>query len=82
MDNTEIGSFFNQDINSLYLTLLNQGLVSEESALKVGCIVEVTDIRDLEKETNLPEDINTVYKSLDNGSYSHYKAFDSKLKEL
>lgn len=74
-----------ETIQSLYDSLYAKGLNSEQDALEVGCIVEVTDVNDLNEkielahENNAP-DIEVVFNFLRDGSYNHYWAFDKGLK--
>ncbi|MDP0563243.1 MAG: DUF2202 domain-containing protein [Candidatus Endonucleobacter sp. (ex Gigantidas childressi)] len=74
-----------QAIQSLYDKLYAKGIVSEKDALEVGCIVEVTDINDLNEKVEIAKnsnakDIETVFNFLRDGSYKHYWAFDKGLK--
>lgn len=76
------GVFINQDLQSLYNTLVVQGSVSVTEAYKVGQLVEITDIEDLDKRllpTYLPADIRAVYENLRKGSESHLAAFNKQL---
>lgn len=71
-------------IQDLYDALVAKGQASDIDALEVGCMVEVTDINDLDDYIALSEDANatdvtSVFTSLRNGSYSHYWAFDKGL---
>ncbi len=74
-------------IQNLYNTLYDLGKTDRESALKVGCMVEVTDINDLDKyiaqatEANAT-DIKATFEVLRDGSYNHYWAFDKGLKNI
>ncbi len=76
-----------QKIQNLYDTLYSLGTDSKEDALKVGCMVEVTDINDLDeyiqqaKESNAT-DITAAFEVLRDGSYNHYWAFDKALKDM
>ena len=76
------GEFSNPDLQALYDDLVAQGSSSEEEALRVGAIIEETDIQDLkdrlEKTDN--EDIKMVYESLMRGSRNHLRAFVSNLE--
>lgn len=78
------GVFSLPEIQNLYDQLLNQGMISIEDALKVGCIVEVTDVNDLnEKIANADNpDIIKAFEFLRQGSYNHYWAFDRALKRI
>jgi len=74
-------------IQSLYNTLYQKGIKSQKDALEVGCIVEVTDIDDLDKYIYQAQkygksDIVNVFEFLRRGSYNHYHAFDRGLKQL
>jgi hypothetical protein len=75
-----------QSIQSLYDALYGKGLNSEKDALEVGCMVEVTDIDDLNKKIEVAQqskadDIEEVFDFLRKGSYKHYWAFDRTLKK-
>lgn len=81
------GKYDIEKIQTLYNTLYELGIDSKESALKVGCMVEVTDINDLDKYITLAQDSNATdileaFKVLRDGSYKHYWAFDKGLKNL
>jgi hypothetical protein len=74
-------------IQELYDFLYAKGTESQKDALEVGCIVEVTDVNDLDKYIKLAEDSNATdvldaFKFLRDGSYNHYWAFDNGLKSL
>ena len=75
------------DIQDLYNTLVAVGQESDQKALEVGCMVEVTDINDLDRDIILAQeenatDITAVFNFLRDGSYSHYWAFDKGLKNM
>jgi len=77
--------FITPELTSLYDVLYTLGSASQEDALKVGCMVEVTDITDLDRDIGIAgdaEDITMIFENLRRGSYSHYWAFDSALKNL
>jgi hypothetical protein len=76
------GSFENKELQSLYDSLIDTGDGSIVGALKVGKLIEETDIEDLEKlvAEGTPEDLKTVYENLLNGSYNHLSAFTNQLK--
>lgn len=71
------GQFTDANLQALYNQLIAQGSVSVEEALKVGALVEETDIKDL--QTRLAQtdnaDIQLVYNNLMNASYNHLGAF-------
>ncbi len=81
------GQYNIQAIQDLYDTLIAKGQQSQQDALEVGCMVEVTDINDLDEDIAIAEDSNasdvvTVFNFLRDGSYTHYWAFDSALKNM
>ncbi len=79
------GEFFIPTVQQTYDTLYNQGSDSEIDALKVGCMVEVVDVDDLNKYLDVVKDkpdIVTAFENLRSGSYRHYWAFDRALKNL
>jgi hypothetical protein len=74
-----------QAIQELYDTLLAKGETNTTEALMVGCMVEVTDVNDLDTYITMAEDANATdlvagFNVLRDGSYSHYWAFDKGLK--
>ena len=74
--------FTNTHIAELYNQLIAMGNVSVVEALKVGVLIEQTDIADLEKELLTVENasVKTVYTNLLAGSNAHLKAFIWNLK--
>ncbi len=73
------------ELASLYETLYAKGSTSLQDALEVGCMVEVTDINDLEEDiitAGDAADLVAVFQNLQSGSYSHYWSFDSALKAM
>jgi len=67
--------------------LYDKGIQSQKDALEVGCMVEVTDINDLDKYMNQAtasnaSDVLVVFDFLREGSYKHYWAFDNGLKNM
>jgi hypothetical protein len=75
------GEFTSQDLQDLYIALIEDGSVSLVEALKVGVIIEETDIDDLNAgiASTKRKDIKTVYSNLLQGSLNHLKAFVSNL---
>ncbi|CAA6824850.1 MAG: Unknown protein [uncultured Sulfurovum sp.] len=74
-------------IQELYDTLYAKGIQSKQDAFEVGCMVEVTDIDDLDKymlqaTASNASDVYTVFDFLREGSYKHYWAFDKGLKNM
>lgn len=85
IEDMQAGTYDIAKIQKLYDDLVAQGSTSEIEALKVGCIIEVVDINDLNVDIALAEketasDVITVFNFLRNGSYNHYWAFDEALK--
>lgn len=81
------GEFAIQEIKDLYDALYAKGSQSQQDALEVGCMVEVTDVNDLNEDIFLAEESNAsdlvaVFSSLRDGSYNHYWAFDRGLKNM
>ena len=80
----QVGVFQNEELQALYDQLVQMGSQSTEDALKVGALIEETDIKDLEdwiaKTDN--EDIKTVYSNLMKGSENHLRAFVGQLERL
>ncbi|WP_456421416.1 DUF2202 domain-containing protein [Thermococcus sp.] len=80
----QVGVFQNEELQSLYNQLVQMGSQSTEDALKVGALIEETDIEDLEKwisETD-NEDIKQVYSNLMKGSENHLRAFVGQLEAM
>jgi len=74
-------------IQSLYDTLYAKGISSAQDALEVGCMVEVTDITDLDEDIAIAQESNAqdvvdVFTTLREGSYTHYWSFDKGLKNM
>jgi len=75
-----VGEFDLEKLKELYDNLIATGEVSSNDAMKVGVLVEKTDIADLiERMADAPEDITVVYQSLLNGSYNHLNAFSKQV---
>jgi hypothetical protein len=77
------GEFFNSEIQELYDDLIERS-ISLIEALKVGVLIEETDIDDLNAglASTIRKDIKTVYSNLLQGSKNHLKAFVSNLAML
>ena len=72
-------------IQTLYDALYAKGTDSVQDALEVGCMVEVTDINDLDRyiasaSASNASDVKAAFEFLRKGSYKHYWAFDKGLK--
>jgi hypothetical protein len=76
------GEYVNADIKALYEKLKTMGDLSVIDALKVGVLVEQTDIADLQKQLSLVSNasIKTVYTNLSKASEAHLKSFIWNLK--
>jgi len=76
-----IGEFTNSTLQDLYNQLVAQGNGSLVEALRVGVLIEETDIRDLKAGLleNDNEDIIFVYNNLLRGSQNHLRAFNQNL---
>ena len=85
LNNMPVGKYAVPEIEDLYNTLYDYGRVSRQASLEVGCMVEVTDIVDLDKyiagATGNQAMLDT-FDILRSGSYSHYWSFDSGLKNM
>ena len=77
----EVGVFENQELQELYNKLISMA-TDEVEALKVGALIEETDIKDLEgwltKVDN--QDIIQVFGNLMKGSENHLRAFVRNLE--
>jgi hypothetical protein len=75
------GVFADPALQSLYDTLIAMGSVSQIAALKVGALIEETDIRDINAKKAVTDeaDILTVYNNLLCGSQDHLRSFNSQL---
>ena len=74
-----------QAIQDLYDELYAYGVASSQTSLEVGCKVEVVDVNDLDTyitEAGTNQALIDTFSILRDGSYQHYWAFDSGLKNL
>lgn len=78
------GVFTNSKLQALYNSLISRGHVSELEALKVGALIEETDIGDLQGYLSslnpLLPNIQQVYQNLLAGSENHLRAFVRLIK--
>ncbi len=86
-ENMPMGQYDVPAIQELYDTLYAKGTQSVQDALEVGCMVEVTDVDDLDRWIAKAEEANATdvlagFEILRNGSYNHYWAFDKGLKNM
>jgi hypothetical protein len=73
-----VGVFTNQDLQTLYNALIEQGSNSVIDALSVGAAIEEIDILDLFERIELTRDfpiITRVFSHLEKGSENHLRAF-------
>lgn len=77
------GVYEDEEIQALYGTLMEKGVLSKKDALEVGVIIEETDIADLDEAiaSTTHTDIRNVYTNLRTGSYNHLAAFTSQLSK-
>lgn len=73
----DVGEFTNAELQALYDQLVEMGSQSAADALKIGALIEETDIEDLVDELALVthSDIERVYTQLGQGSENHLRAF-------
>ena len=79
------GKFAIDKIQKLYDALYAKGIKSPRDAMEVGCMIEVTDIIDLDeflKEVTDKQDLVDTFDFLIRGSYNHYWAFDDGMKNI
>lgn len=71
------GEFTDQELQSLYNSLISTGEESLEQALRVGAAIEEIDMIDINKAIDRTDnaDIEKVYGNLIEGSKSHLRAF-------
>jgi len=81
------GEYQVAEIQTLYDDLIAKGEQSKQDALEVGCMIEVVDINDLDKDIAIAKESNasdvvSAFEFLRDGSYKHYWAFDKGLKNM
>lgn len=76
-----VGEFKNANLQKLYDTLVARGSTSLTEALKVGALIEETDIADLRQTTRITRDtqIKRVYSNLERASGQHLRIFVTEL---
>lgn len=80
VDEENVGSFVLPVLQELYDTCVSEGENSLLDALKIGELIEVTDIEDLEHASvGMPSDVVNVYDNLLEGSLSHLDAFQAAI---
>lgn len=75
------GVFENTYLQALYQRLVAMGAVNEVEALKVGCLIEETDIQDIRNKMALTDEASILgtYQNLLCGSYNHLQSFNRVL---
>ncbi|WP_345975996.1 DUF2202 domain-containing protein [Sulfurimonas sp. HSL3-7] len=79
------GEFAMDEVQNLYNTLYNLGEENLTSSLQVGCIVEVTDVNDLNRyieQAGENRALIDTFEILRAGSYKHYWKFHDTLKVI
>ncbi|MEN8726391.1 MAG: DUF2202 domain-containing protein [Sulfurovum sp.] len=82
VDEGSVGNFVLPVLQDLYDTCVAMGEESLLDALKVGELIEVTDIKDLDHvidDFGMPDDVISVFESLKEGSYNHLDAFQTAI---
>ena len=80
----EIGEFTDEELQDLYDSLIAAGKESLLAALKVGGLIEETDMEDIKAaiERSGKADIDAVYGSLLCGSRNHLRSFARNIEAL
>ncbi len=84
VDEGSVGNFVIDVLQELYNTVIEEGSNSLLDALKMGELIEVTDIKDLDHAINdlgMPDDVVRVYENLREGSYNHLEAFQQAISK-
>jgi hypothetical protein len=80
VDEGSVGNFILPVLQELYDTCVAQGETSLLDALKVGELIEITDIDDLEEASvGMPSDVVNTFENLKEGSLSHLDAFTAAI---
>jgi len=82
VDEESVGNFVLPVLQDLYDTCIALGEESLMDALKVGELIEVTDIKDLDHAINdmgMPDDVVRVFENLKEGSYNHLDAYQTAI---
>lgn len=77
LDESDVGTFDDPDLQTLFDDLMVQGSLSELEGLNVGGAIEETDILDLQQAIERTENVDliNVYENLLCGSRNHLRAF-------
>jgi hypothetical protein len=80
VDEGSVGEFVLPVLQELYDTCVSEGEKSLLDGLKIGELIEVTDIDDLEHAAEgMPSDVVSVFENLKEGSYNHLEAFQTAI---
>jgi len=83
LNDDAIGQFELLEMQTLYNSCIELGSVSHLEAVKVGELVEITDIEDIEHASEgMPADVVKTYDNLLAGSYSHLDAYRKAIARL
>ncbi|UFS61846.1 DUF2202 domain-containing protein [Sulfurimonas sp. HSL-3221] len=83
VDLDAVGVFELPALQNLYDACVAQGNISRLEGLKVGELIELTDLDDLESAAaGMPEDVVSVFENLKEGSESHLDAFRRAIARL
>ncbi len=83
LNDDAIGQFELHEMQVLYNTCIELGSVSHLEAVKVGELVEITDIKDIEiASEGMPADVLRTYDNLKAGSYEHLDAYRRAIARL
>jgi hypothetical protein len=79
---TLIGEFSNPELQALYDALIAKGMQSDIDALKVGGIIEETDMEDIQAaiDRSRHADVVAVFENLMCGSRNHLRGFAANLE--
>ena len=80
----EIGEFTDTVLQTLYVELIEDGMVNPLEALKVGGLIEEKDMHDIKAaiDRSQKKDIDAVYESLLCGSRNHLRSFAQNIVAL
>ena len=83
LEDAYVGLFDLKEMQNLYDDCVELGQSSLLEAIRVGILIEVTDIADLEEASvGMPSDVVNTYENLKDGSLSHLAAFEASEKSL
>jgi hypothetical protein len=79
-----VGVFVNQELATLYATLIARGTQASLEALYVGAFIEEVDMVDLQRAIDETDntDIRQLYENLMTGSRNHLRAYVGQIEDL